>query len=278
MILIPLGDDRVRASGSLPPRRYLFYFVPFILRLSSPSSSLSSYLVPTLTLVLPSDPLPFPPPTPTPHATHTRGGSLGSALVGRTGSTRLIRADAGAGAATNQDELVARERGALLRAYSAAELKIFHCARVKMPLTRLDPSMLIGFVCDEAGWVDSRRMSEDLVRRGLGFLTHPWHPRLLQLHDERQRAQRRGRRRKRGTPSRLTRSSVDAGGAIEIEAWVDPVAPPPVLSRKKSSSEKTRSKTHAKKAVPVPSVRYLSPRRTPSPPLSGSRTRSGSET
>jgi hypothetical protein len=37
-----------------------------------------------------------------------------------------------------------------VRTYSAAELKIFHCTRVKMPLTRLDPSMLIGFVCDEA--------------------------------------------------------------------------------------------------------------------------------
>ncbi|KAJ4469197.1 peptidase family C54-domain-containing protein [Lentinula aciculospora] len=44
-------------------------------------------------------------------------------------------------------------------AYSAAELKTFHCDRVrKMPLSGLDPSMLIGFLCrDEKDWVDLRR-------------------------------------------------------------------------------------------------------------------------
>ncbi|KAJ3862058.1 hypothetical protein EV359DRAFT_45939 [Lentinula novae-zelandiae] len=44
-------------------------------------------------------------------------------------------------------------------AYSAAELKTFHCDRVrKMPLSGLDPSMLIGFLCrDENDWVDFRR-------------------------------------------------------------------------------------------------------------------------
>ncbi|KAJ3921692.1 cysteine protease [Lentinula edodes] len=44
-------------------------------------------------------------------------------------------------------------------AYSAAELKTFHCDRVrKMPLSGLDPSMLIGFLCrDEKDWVDFRR-------------------------------------------------------------------------------------------------------------------------
>ena len=44
-------------------------------------------------------------------------------------------------------------------AYSAAELKTFHCDRVrKMPLSGLDPSMLIGFLCrDEADWWDFRR-------------------------------------------------------------------------------------------------------------------------
>jgi len=44
-------------------------------------------------------------------------------------------------------------------AYSAAELKTFHCDRVrKMPLSGLDPSMLIGFLCrDEDDWRDFRR-------------------------------------------------------------------------------------------------------------------------
>ena len=49
-------------------------------------------------------------------------------------------------------------------AYSAAELKTFHCERVrKMPLSGLDPSMLIGFVCrDEKDWWDFRRRVADV--------------------------------------------------------------------------------------------------------------------
>jgi hypothetical protein len=45
------------------------------------------------------------------------------------------------------------------RAYSAAEIRTFHCERVRrMPLSGLDPSMLIGSVCrDEAEWIDLRR-------------------------------------------------------------------------------------------------------------------------
>lgn len=43
-------------------------------------------------------------------------------------------------------------------AYSGNELKTFHCDRVrKMPLSGLDPSMLIGFLCkDEHEWNDIR--------------------------------------------------------------------------------------------------------------------------
>ncbi|KAF5356425.1 hypothetical protein D9758_009469 [Tetrapyrgos nigripes] len=50
--------------------------------------------------------------------------------------------------------------------YSAAELKTFHCERVrKMPLSGLDPSMLIGFLCrDENEWVDLRRRVGELPR------------------------------------------------------------------------------------------------------------------
>ncbi|TFK32623.1 peptidase family C54-domain-containing protein [Crucibulum laeve] len=51
-------------------------------------------------------------------------------------------------------------------AYSAAELNTFHCERVrKMPLSGLDPSMLIGFLCrDEADWWDFRRRVAELPR------------------------------------------------------------------------------------------------------------------
>jgi cysteine protease ATG4 len=43
--------------------------------------------------------------------------------------------------------------------YTAAELRTFHSERVrKMPLSGLDPSMLIGFLCKtEADWIDLRR-------------------------------------------------------------------------------------------------------------------------
>ncbi|KAG6905650.1 hypothetical protein DXG01_001444 [Tephrocybe rancida] len=51
-------------------------------------------------------------------------------------------------------------------AYPAAELRTFHCERVrKMPLSGLDPSMLIGFLCkDEADWEDFRRRVGELPR------------------------------------------------------------------------------------------------------------------
>ncbi|KAF9542127.1 hypothetical protein CPC08DRAFT_770477 [Agrocybe pediades] len=50
--------------------------------------------------------------------------------------------------------------------YSAAELKTFHCERVrKMPMSGLDPSMLIGFlVRDEKDWRDFRRRVGKLPR------------------------------------------------------------------------------------------------------------------
>lgn len=52
-------------------------------------------------------------------------------------------------------------------AYSAAELRTFHCDRVrKMPLSGLDPSMLIGFLCkNEADWIDLRRRVAEVWTR-----------------------------------------------------------------------------------------------------------------
>ena len=51
-----------------------------------------------------------------------------------------------------------------MNAYSAAQLKTFHCERVrKMPLSGLDPSMLIGFFCrDESDWKDFRKRVEEV--------------------------------------------------------------------------------------------------------------------
>ncbi|EIW65350.1 cysteine protease ATG4 [Trametes versicolor FP-101664 SS1] len=51
-------------------------------------------------------------------------------------------------------------------AYSQTELKTFHCDRVrKMPLSGLDPSMLLGFLCkDEAEWLDLKDRIAELFR------------------------------------------------------------------------------------------------------------------
>jgi len=56
--------------------------------------------------------------------------------------------------------------------YSATELRTFHCDRVrKMPLSGLDPSMLLGFLCkDENDWVDLRRRVNEVRCWLLSFL------------------------------------------------------------------------------------------------------------
>ncbi|KAG9311154.1 cysteine protease required for autophagy [Chiua virens] len=48
--------------------------------------------------------------------------------------------------------------------YNTAELRTFHCDRIrKMPLSGLDPSMLLGFLCkDEKDWIDLRRRINEL--------------------------------------------------------------------------------------------------------------------
>lgn len=64
-----------------------------------------------------------------------------------------------------------------VNAYSATELKTFHCDRVrKMPLSGLDPSMLIGFFCrDENDWKDLRKKVEVLGKK---------HKIILSINDE----------------------------------------------------------------------------------------------
>ena len=43
--------------------------------------------------------------------------------------------------------------------YGVTELRTFHCDHVrKMPLSSLDPSMLLGFLCkEEKDWIDLRQ-------------------------------------------------------------------------------------------------------------------------
>jgi cysteine protease ATG4 len=69
-----------------------------------------------------------------------------------------VPAPAGGGALTPAEEAFYG------RAYSVAELQTFHSERVrKMPLSGLDLSILVGFVCrDEAEWVDLRRRVKEV--------------------------------------------------------------------------------------------------------------------
>lgn len=57
--------------------------------------------------------------------------------------------------------------------YSASELRTFHCDRVrKIPLSGLDPSMLLGFVCkDEADWIDLRKRVNELMQKHKSIFT-----------------------------------------------------------------------------------------------------------
>ncbi|KAG8905537.1 Cysteine protease atg4 [Tulasnella sp. 417] len=51
-------------------------------------------------------------------------------------------------------------------AYSPSELKTFHCDKIrKMPLSHMDPSMLLGFLCkDEADWIDLRARAQEFAK------------------------------------------------------------------------------------------------------------------
>jgi cysteine protease ATG4 len=54
----------------------------------------------------------------------------------------------------------------LLGVYTSDQLKTFHCDKVKkMPISSLDPSMLIGFLCkDNDDWLDLRERLNNVSR------------------------------------------------------------------------------------------------------------------
>ncbi|PFH45372.1 hypothetical protein AMATHDRAFT_9389 [Amanita thiersii Skay4041] len=94
------------------------------------------------------------------------------------GSEGASAASGGTGGSGNDESLI----GGLdvvqqhyATAYSAAELKTFHCEQVrKMPMSGLDPSMLVGFFCrDEVEWVDFRRRVGELPRTMFSIQDEP---------------------------------------------------------------------------------------------------------
>jgi hypothetical protein len=99
-------------------------------------------------------------------------------------------------------------------AYAPQELRTFHCDRVrKMPLSGLDPSMLIGFLCrDEADWKDLRSRLVDVshntpvaLEKTLTEFTYRW--------------QRRTRQSSR------FRTNHRAGLATTIRTWASSLSP-----------------------------------------------------
>ncbi|KAF7325237.1 hypothetical protein MKEN_00568200 [Mycena kentingensis (nom. inval.)] len=72
-------------------------------------------------------------------------------------------------------QMTPAEEAHWVRAYSVAEMRTFHCERVrKMPMSGLDPSMLIGFlVRSEAEWVDLRRRIKELPRTIFAITDEP---------------------------------------------------------------------------------------------------------
>ena len=82
---------------------------------------------------------------------HARWNSAGANANGGGGSVLSGEAASDSGLDATQVHYVS--------SYSPAELRTFHCERVrKMPLSGLDPSMLIGFLCKmEVDWIDLRR-------------------------------------------------------------------------------------------------------------------------
>ncbi|KAJ7109010.1 hypothetical protein C8R43DRAFT_183653 [Mycena crocata] len=122
-----------------------------------------------------------------PELVYPRGGSMSPDYVHGQGNTtmtedelvfipsrsRSASADPATDIANNNSSappagghLTPAEEAHFARAYSTADLRTFHCERVrKMALSGLDPSMLIGFVVrDEAEWVDLRRRVSELPR------------------------------------------------------------------------------------------------------------------
>lgn len=107
-----------------------------------------------------------PSPT-TPTAPYHNGGSGSSSGGGRASSdlsTSMSMSELLARGAGGAGEQLDAMQEHYVSAYSAAELKTFHCERVrKMPLSGLDPSMLLGFLCrDEADWEDFKGRVADV--------------------------------------------------------------------------------------------------------------------
>ncbi|KAJ7661761.1 hypothetical protein B0H17DRAFT_1337141 [Mycena rosella] len=122
------------------------------------------------------------------------------------------------------------EEAHFVRAYSATELRTFHCERVrKMPLTGLDPSMLLGFVCrDEADCPEQSLRSrtspptwpgaDDNDDMGLESISDPEEEPLFEDRDVSSASHAL-------SSSAHAASNTSHGAAGEVDTEDDPVAP-----------------------------------------------------
>ncbi|KAF7760326.1 hypothetical protein Agabi119p4_11002 [Agaricus bisporus var. burnettii] len=104
-----------------------------------------------------------------------RGGPIPISVVLSTSSTTTTNtlpsvqsnsASLASGSAGGKGESLDPVQEHYVTSYSNAELRTFHCDKVrKMPLSGLDPSMLLGFLCkDVREWEELRKGIEDLPR------------------------------------------------------------------------------------------------------------------
>jgi cysteine protease ATG4 len=82
----------------------------------------------------------------------------------RTGSSSRLQTPVSPSETSGAEKQLDELQTHYVTTYSPAELKTFHCDRVrKLPLSGLDPSMLIGFLCkDEQSWIDLRARVNDV--------------------------------------------------------------------------------------------------------------------
>ncbi|KAI0320566.1 hypothetical protein OF83DRAFT_1258250 [Amylostereum chailletii] len=103
-------------------------------------------------------------PSPLAHQLSTSSSSSGAHVRWRSTSPRSPGSDFSSDVRIETDLDPLQEH--FVTAYSPMELRTFHCNRVrKLPLSGLDPSMLIAFLCkDENDWKDLRRRIAELSR------------------------------------------------------------------------------------------------------------------